>query len=587
MPFAWCTYVTASAASHTPFSPPTQVSLDDFEIMPMEEPQQAHAFHLDDLEDGAATFDPTEFDMGDFEIEIHQSCPRRSRGNTDQGECQLDPAAKAASTLINTKLADSVGACTVDIQGTIQLKGTVSNTNMYEGIQRVGFSNMRSHLQGRRKCAQQEALALIWACMWHMQVAGVRLLVAAGQSLLSISRSFDETAMRCIMSQEQHAQNMIWLLSGMQLGHLLTSADIVRLALKVSRKTLGTAHVITQRAFVRTATCAKQIYIPPLVMQRTTSSCLMAAFKAFATQIPELDPDELIQMADTLVALFLAITGDHASCNDRLRKELTQKFQRVDNIIFFMIWCLAHQLGLTLIDHIKIIGLSSPLFCLSRLMRFHEHRDGFIAHLIRVLPSHVQVVPVGRKDPVEVALSDEYFDFITRVTILRAFWIRAVNHKLEEESAAVLDAHIKAIKTHINALKKWVTIDPRKGFRTARHTCDGKQLTCSCDQTNEDWQREAMVTILDILVELFKILLFGGEIALNKWQSMAPLAATVAFTVLLFNIGPAAWLSYMRPAYTEHLEQENDRNRAKLTQFQIDQGKRLNTVTFLFRTSAI
>ena len=35
----------------------------------------------------------------------------------------------------------------------------------------------------------------------------------------------------------------------------------------------------------------------------------------------------------------------------------------------------------------------------------------------------------------------------------------------------------------------------------------------------------------------------------------------------------------MRPAYTEYLEQDNDRNRAKLTQFQIDQGKRLNTVT--------
>ena len=214
------------------------------------------------------------------------------------------------------------------------------------------------------------------------------------------------------------------LLRQLHLEQYLRREDIVDIRAKIARRTAGTAHMLMQRAFIRWPDGAKEIFIKPCMVQRTTASNLLEALDRSCTEI---SCAELQRLAEKVPLIIFALGTDQARANERIVHELIDKFRNVPNIILFHSWCLGHQCGLATSEHLRMAGIVKAIYCFSKLLRFVEHRDGWFANLLAIIPRHISITHWSHVPENVQRRSDDYIDWLCSVTLLRDFLVRALS----------------------------------------------------------------------------------------------------------------------------------------------------------------
>ena len=183
--------------------------------------------------------------------------------------------------------------------------------------------------------SRADCQALVWRCMSDCQAKGLETKVAecmrGWHRWLIVCRRFDEASVYMHFPEAIAAQYIEWELQKLHAERYLADDDKSRIAALLAHARDGTAHVLSQRASVRTSGWYSPIVVRLVVVQRTSAS---NSRQALDVTIPCFSTKRLQSKVAPFVAFLLLIFGtDEASGNERYFKELVLDHQPARNIL--------------------------------------------------------------------------------------------------------------------------------------------------------------------------------------------------------------------------------------------------------------
>ena len=416
----------------------------------------------------------------------------------------------------------------------------------------------------------------------------------SGKSWLTISKRFDETMFSVRLSKKEGEEWTSFILQRLKAERFYRDlatqeeidADVERLQKFLLTRRVGHLHMLAQNIRLRWAQGednVMNIIVDITALQRTSASNLKAATEAVPGRQLSLGFAKE-RLAGALAFLLLHFGSDEGSGCVRFTGEVKEMFKDVFNVAIADFICYCHVLGTATADSIDVEGCLSFLVRWSKLIRFHEYFDtwsvGMGLHARQIVASGGIKHASLHHFTAEVRASDNYWNMLGAVTLLRETVTQSCSHPLDPEGAMspadrkkVADRieHLKGVLKRLSVLLQIQDGDFKKGM----HVCYGPPI-CKCWHTPSNWSEE----FAEVWGEAVDTMIpHGVQAARTKYLSWSQLLGLGQFTFMGCELGSLGWLE----GYSvKNTEAEVDKHLASEPQTDEEQFKRDSSIRLAF-----
>ena len=466
----------------------------------------------------------------------------------------------------NQHVAPNVGSMIATPEAIQQYARTHSGTAPVQRLLRSAFS-------GTRNCGNADvghsdwanAIDLTWVSFEGAQGDGINCKIEEIQrhnhQWASFFIGFDESFVMTTLSPAHHRLYKEALLQELKVETVLDQCDIDTICEQSTAHKAGGVHMLVQNCAMLLKGFKSEIICPAKWVQNTKAATLLKAIGPEHEALKLQHIHKLLQFFVGLCMLFFS--GDHASSNMKLERIVNYIFADNDNAIVLFGWCFAHSIGIIACDTLKASNVMSMMYCLSRLLTQYHYRELWWSNYIMVMSSRVRILRVHAVLQPMKRASDEYWDFVCEVTLLKRFATRSrsfFDHLLTDKDKAQKLQLLECVSN----LKETLTVDVKRGIFDVYHICFGREILQSghtCDGVHDSSCIACIICVSNPIMTI--ITTATGSIAMNRLSSVSPLLSLLTFSVMCAALGPYSWLRAWPTKYCDMLMKANDRDKDK------------------------
>lgn len=432
---------------------------------------------------------------------------------------------------------------------------------------------------GESKSSYPEAQALVWEALRRAQsecLASVFSRVTndadSGGRWMFVSRRWDETSMWLQIPAGIRSKWLEWVFKSLESDKFLDAESVRKLIPMIGQATSGVVHVLSQRNVISWRASSSdraarsQVVVPPVLIQRTSSTNIRAALDE---SCPELALGSLLETTAPIVGLLvLHLAMDHAASNSRVVKDILKASLPISNALVLPVFCTGHEVANTSTDAPGVASIITYLYQWSRLLRQTVYKDRFLVAISLALRA---ARPVSFLDSsagfvAGVPEAHRIGRILAGITLFRGHNVAGDRDSPQFGWPADPDVSTEgrtALPIALDLLEAWF-VNP-DDFGRPRHHC---KPPCTCHAQGFEG---IILTLSKALYAAVLTLMPSRSPELGRWGTTSECLAFVTLLIFYGFLGPSAWLHCFPVAEADRLVLQNERASA----FVYEQSKRL------------